>query len=61
MQSDRAFYTGVAGKDLKFDVKIKACACWDTVAALPKGKLRFVDEEMPPCLERAIQAVALSE
>lgn len=60
-QSDRAFYNSIAGRHLKFDVKIKACACWDTVAALPKDKLRFVTEEMPDCLERAIQAVALNE
>lgn len=55
------FYIGIAGRHLIRDVWIRACAVWDTVAALSKGKLTFVDERMPRCLDRAIQAVALSE
>ncbi|SMR64486.1 unnamed protein product [Zymoseptoria tritici ST99CH_3D1] len=42
-------------------VLIKACAVWDTVAALPGNKLRFVGEQAPPNVEVAIQALALNE
>ena len=59
--SPAEYYVSIAGRHLIRNVKIKACAVWDTVAALPKDKLAFVDERMPPCLERAIQAVALNE
>ncbi|KJX96087.1 hypothetical protein TI39_contig835g00003 [Zymoseptoria brevis] len=40
---------------------IKACAVWDTVAALPGNQLRFVGEHVPPNVEVAIQALALNE
>ena len=43
------------------DVTIKACAVWDTVAALPGGKLKFIDERIPPNIELAIHALALNE
>ena len=59
--SPAEYYVSIAGGHLIRNVKIKACAVWDTVAALPKDKLAFVDERMPPCLERAIQALALNE
>jgi hypothetical protein len=42
-------------------VSIKACAVWDTVAALRRGRLEFVDETIPACVERAIHAIALNE
>jgi hypothetical protein len=44
-----------------YPVKIQACAVWDTVAALGYGRLRFVDETIPACVEQAIHALALNE
>ena len=42
-------------------VKIKACAVWDTVAALSGDKLDFVNEVIPGNVELAVQALALNE
>ena len=43
------------------DVKIRACAVWDTVGALPGDKLGFVDERIAPNIELAVHALALNE
>jgi hypothetical protein len=42
-----------------YPVKIQTCAVWDTVAAL--GRLEFVNETIPACVEQAIHALALNE
>jgi hypothetical protein len=44
-----------------YPVKIQACAVWDTVAALGRGRLDFVDETIPACVEQTIHALALNE
>ena len=43
------------------DVSIKACAVWDTVAALPSSELSFVNDTIAPKIELAIHALALNE
>jgi hypothetical protein len=42
-------------------VQIKACAVWDTVAALKDGRLSFVNESIPECVQLASHALALNE
>lgn len=46
---------------LRTDVKVKACAVWDTVQALLGDKLAFIDESIPLCVASAFQALALNE
>jgi hypothetical protein len=43
------------------DVQIKACAVWDTVAALKDDRLSFVNESIPKCVQLASHALALNE
>lgn len=43
------------------DPCITACAAWDTVAALPKDELNFVDQKIPQSVRLAIHALALNE
>lgn len=40
---------------------IIACAVWDTVAALPKDELSFVDQKIPRSVRLAVHALALNE
>ena len=49
-------------KELLFKApRIKACALWDTVAALSKNELSFVDQKIPLSIELAVHALALNE
>ena len=42
-------------------VSVRACAVWDTVAALSRNKLGFIGEFMPDNVKLALQALALDE
>jgi hypothetical protein len=48
-------------ESLRNGIRIKACAVWDTVPALRGGKLGFVGQNIPDCVDLAIQALALNE
>ena len=43
------------------NVRIKACAVWDTVASLHSNKLSFVGADLCPNIDYAFQALALNE
>ena len=49
------------GNELYSDVRVKACAVWDTVASLDSNKLSFVGADLCPNIDFAFQALALNE